>query len=266
MRYVNLDDIELPEGWLERAKQAKQAVASGNDPNDHATVWRELKNSLGGLFHDKCWFCETPVTRSDNAVDHFRPKGRVREALRPHPGYRWLAFDQSNFRYSCTFCNSRRKDTEGGTIGGKADRFPLMDEASRAYTEEAVCNENPKLLDPCELDDWRLLGCKIENGKPCPTSQDREEIGRAEASIEIYHLHHEPTCKQRLSAARSLLRDVEEAKALHLAGTSRAALKLNFKRILGAIDDRKPYSGEMRFLLGAERHSDHPWIQELLET
>lgn len=133
MRYIDRAKLVKPAGWVARAQAASQAVADGEDPNDHSAVWRDLKNGLADLLHDKCWYCESPVDRSDNAVDHFRPKNRVSDAGRPHTGYRWLAFDVNNFRYACTYCNSRRIDVDGDTAGGKADRFPLIDEAQRVY-------------------------------------------------------------------------------------------------------------------------------------
>ena len=185
MRYIDSTRLRLPDGWLERAAAAKIAVENGANPDDYARIWRELKDGLANLFNDKCWYCEVSVPRSDNAVDHFRPKGRVRDAENEHRGYRWLAFEQSNFRYACTFCNSRRKDIEGDTAGGKADRFPLLDEARRVYEPGAVTGERPILVDPCEVGDWRLLGCRKENGKPCATSDIPEQRQRADISIEI---------------------------------------------------------------------------------
>lgn len=270
MRYIDSTRVQLPDGWLDRATVAKEAIANGEDPGEHAAVWRELKDGLADLFNDKCWYCEVPVPRSDNAVDHFRPKGRVSDAAKEHSGYRWLAFDQSNFRYACTFCNSRRKDVDGGTAGGKADRFPLMVEEQRVYAPGPVSGERPTLLDPCELADWRLLGCKKENGKPCPATEDAEPRGRAEISIEIYHLHHEPTSKLRHSEAVKLLSDIEEAKELFTATQSDPARESDFKRvakrILKAIHSDSAFSGEMRFLLGGERDQGHPWVQDLLTT
>ncbi len=270
MRYIDRKRLQLPDGWLDRAAIATKHVSNGGDPSDHAGVWRELKDGLADLFNDKCWYCEVPITRSDNAVDHFRPKGRVSDAALEHIGYRWLAFEQSNFRYACTFCNSRRKDVEGGTAGGKGDRFPLLDESQRVYTFGSVAEERPILLDPCEVGDWRLLGCKKENGKPCAVGNEIEQCTRAESSIEIYHLHHEPTCKLRHTAAVQLLSDIEEAKGLFTAAESDAAHSPAFKnaaaRILKAIHVDSPFSGEMRFLLGGERDLNHPWVQELLET
>ena len=197
MRYVNISLLRTPNGWAERARAAAEAVAQGEHPNDYAGVWRALKCRLAKLLHDKCWYCECSVSRSDNAVDHFRPKGRVSDAQRTHNGYRWLAFDQTNFRYACTYCNSKRKDVEGGKTRGKGDRFPLMDESKRVYDAGPVDGEEPILLDPCVYNDWRLLGCQKENGNSCAASMDEMERRRADDSIEIYHLNYEPTCKRR---------------------------------------------------------------------
>jgi 5-methylcytosine-specific restriction endonuclease McrA len=249
---------------------ATQAVANGKDPNGRSQIWRDLKDGLAALLYDKCWYCETPIDRSDNAVDHFRPKNRVSDAANPHTGYRWLAFDESNFRYACTYCNSRRKDLESGTAGGKTDRFPLVNEAQRVYTAGSVAAEQPMLLDPCEMSDWRLLGCHQENGHPCATSSNPTDKRRAEASIEIYHLHYEPTCKRRHAAAVQLMADVDEGKHLFelvIQYPNRASdFKAVAARLRRAIDRDSPYSGDMHFLLRGQRSEAHPWIQDLLET
>lgn len=270
MRYIDSSRLVLPDGWLKLSTDAAAAVENGENPDDYSGVWRQLKGALADLFNDKCWYCETAVPRSDNAVDHFRPKGRVSDAANPHTGYRWLAFDQTNFRYACTFCNSRRKDVGGGTAGGKADRFPLLDESKRLYAPGCLATEQPVLLDPCDISDWRLLGCKRENGQPCPAGDSVVGRERAEISIAIYHLQHEPTCKLRHAAAVRLLLDIEEAKTHFTSSQSdpihETAFKRVAKRILSAIDLKSPFSGDMRFLLGGERDQEHPWIQDLLMT
>lgn len=270
MRYVDRSRLVKPIGWTQRAQTAVRAVAGGDDPNNHSQVWRELKDGLAALLHDKCWYCESPVDRSDNAVDHFRPKNRVSDATNPHPGYRWLAFDESNFRYACTYCNSRRKDVEGGTAGGKADRFPLVDEAQRVYETGPIAVEQPMLLDPCEISDWRMLGCHQENGQPCAATTNPVSKRRAEASIEILHLHYEPTCKKRHAAAVQLMADVDEGKRLFELVTQDPSRASDFKavaaRLHRAIDRESPYSGDMHFLLRGQRSDAHPWIQELLEA
>lgn len=270
MRYVDKTRLRPPVGWLGRAQAAIQYVSAGGDPNDRDGVWRELKDGLADLLHDKCWYCESPVDRADNAVDHFRPKNRVGDAANAHGGYRWLAFDLSNYRYACTYCNSRRKDVVNGTAGGKADRFPLVNEASRVYAPGPLEAEQPMLLDPCELFDWRLLGCHQENGHPCAASNEPIAKQRAEASIEIYHLHYEPTCKRRHAVAVQLMADVDEGKRLFNLVAQDPTRASDFKtvatRLRRSIDQASPYSGDMHFLLRGQRSDAHPWIQELLEA
>lgn len=269
MRYIDIDSLEMPDGWPDRAKTASSAVEKGADPNDYDSVWRELKNGLAELSIDKCWYCESPIDRSDNAVDHYRPKNRVSDATRPHTGYRWLAFDFHNYRYACTFCNSRRKDIVNGTAGGKADRFPLLDESTRLYGPGPLQQERPVLLDPCNIDDSDLLGCKQENGKPCCASENPIACQRVAISIEIYHLHYEPTCKQRHRLAVQLFSDIEQAKLLFEKAKDNAEHYHDFitvaKKIKRVIDRKAPFSGEMMFLLKGQRHADHPWIQKLIE-
>jgi hypothetical protein len=267
MRYIDQDQLALPDGWLTRATEAAAAVEAGGDPDTHAEVWRELKDPLAALFPDKkCWYCESQVDRADNAVDHFRPKGRVSDATNPHNGYRWLAFDWRNYRYACTFCNSRRRDVLNKTVGGKADRFPLVEEADRLYAPGPLDQEKPALLDPCELSDWELIGCKQENGKPCAASEDAAARVRVTKSISVYHLDYEPTCKQRHAAAIRLMADVAQAKLLFGKHGLEEHFKAVAKKIRRAIDRKAPFSGEMIFLLKGQRHEDHPWIQKLMEA
>jgi hypothetical protein len=264
VRYIAQDDLVLPDNWLARANEAACAVSNGADLKAFGHIWRDLKDGLSDLFpNKKCWYCESTVERADNAVDHFRPKGRVSDATNPHSGYRWLAFEPSNYRYACTYCNSRRKDLQNGTAGGKADRFPLLNEDARLYGPGSLSQESPTLLDPCELNDWELIGCQRENGKACPTSQEQTERHRAEVSIDVYHLNYEATCKQRHTAAVRLMADIDQAKDFFGKGLNEY-FKISAKKIRRAIDRKAPYSGEMIFLLKGQRHTDHPWIEKIL--
>lgn len=120
------------------------------------------------------------------------------------------------------------------------------------------------------MSDWRLLGCHQENGQPCVASTDPIARQRAEASIEILHLHYEPTCKKRHAAAVQLMSDVDEGKRLFELVTHDPNRAPDFKaaaaRLHRAIDRDSPYSGDMHFLLRGQRSDAHPWIQELLEA
>lgn len=270
MRYIDLNKVRMPDGWLARAQNAKKLVMEGASPDDFSSVWRELKSAMSIISDNKCWYCESPVDRDDNAVDHFRPKNRVYEALNPHQGYRWLAFDKDNFRFACTYCNSRRLDLVYGTAGGKADKFPLIDESKRVYLCGSVDDENPKLLDPCEIDDCELLGCMQENGRPCSSTENPLEKQRVQTSIEIYHLDREATCMRRHSILVGLVSDILEGKRLfdifQTDPTKRKDFLIVAKRIQATINKDAPYSGEMRYLLRGQRSPDHTWMQKLLEA
>lgn len=270
MRYVDLSDLKLPKGWNARAAAAAVKVAAGGEPDADGAVWRDLKDGLASLLNDKCWYCETPIPRSDNAVDHFRPKGRCSDATSPHNGYRWLAFDKENYRYSCTYCNCYRKDILLDGKAGKADRFPLLNELNRLYGPGQLHQEEPALLDPYNLDDWELLGCRQEDGSPCAANDDPIVKMRVQTSIEVYHLNHEPTSTARHSLSASLISEINQAKRFFLQSKGNVDMKQEFsvvaRRIKKAIDKKSPYSGEMIFILKGERHSDHPWIQRLLEA
>lgn len=281
MRFVDLNDVELEAGWMARAEAAARDIAEGGaSVTAHQGLWQGLKGRLSKVLHDKCWFCETPVPRSDNAVDHFRPNGRVADAAYPHDGYSWLSFELRNFRFACTFCNSRRVDVKNDTAGGKADRFPILDETARVYSVEAeeldysdllvtVYHERPAILDPCEPDDWQLLGCRREDGCSCATREDPEAQIRVTTSIEVYHLNHEAICKQRHTAAGQMLEKIREAKAAYLElDRGNLTAQRRFVRlttdIYRMIRVRAPYSGEMHFLLRGQRQQAHPWIEDLL--
>jgi len=159
-----------------------------------------VRAALEELFHGKCAYCESRVTaRSDWPVEHFRPKGRVAE--RPdHPGYYWLAYEWTNLYLACTLCNERRRDRArwgdcsfAGTTGGKADQFPLVDEAGRAMSPSYdLDQEKPLLLDPCRDDPADFLGYGV-NGEVMAVADNP----RGQATIDICHLNRSRLCDLR---------------------------------------------------------------------
>ena len=156
-----------------------------------------------------CWYCETKDSRSDNAVDHFRPKGRV-AGESTHTGYWWPAFDWNNLRFSCTYCNGRRRDIEHGTAGGKQDEFPLAEGSKRAESySDRLDDEVPLLLDPCWLSDVDLLWFD-DSGQvqPNPSSVFENSLRalRVKASREIYHLDHVRLIRERKRVYRAVHR------------------------------------------------------------
>ena len=219
MRYIRVEALTPPAGWAERAAEALEEVTAlpgderAQGVSDRSEIWREMKPSLEALSHGKCWYCESKEIRSDNAVDHFRPKSRVKECP-DHCGYWWVAFEISNYRFACTFCNSRRIDEEGHTEGGKQDHFPLEDEERRAHSpQDRLGRERPMLLDPLCAGDPSIIwfdesGRAVPNPSRCNVTHTKQ---RAEVSLRLLHLNQGALCDRRADLCRTIRRKVKHA-------------------------------------------------------
>lgn len=227
MRYINPKDVEanLPDGWEDKAQNAHEEVKglSGKERakaiNDKSDLWKELKGVLKNASDGKCWYCESRQERSDNAADHYRPKNRVAKCP-DHEGYWWLAFEWSNYRYSCTFCNSRRVDKSHGTKGGKHDHFPLLHEEKRVFTEhDDIDAEQPLLLDPvCRDDPAHIWYDEDGRARPNPrlcSDQSSYPYKRAQTSIKLYHLNHVDTVERREVLCQFISKSVEQADGFY---------------------------------------------------
>lgn len=196
MIHIDYDHFTPPPEWLERARRAKEGLEAIQDSaarkdyiNGKLDIWSDLKPRLSELSHGKCWYCEAKEDRSDYNVDHFRPKNRVRHDDGSEcGGYYWLAFEWSNFRLACDYCNSLHT-TEGGETCGKSDFFPLHEEGRRARRpQDNLSDEMPLLLDPTMEGDAELLWF-MSDGFPYPAAdKDTFPCERAEATIRILNL------------------------------------------------------------------------------
>lgn len=227
MRYlnINLTGLELPNGWQDTSTQITGALIAANGPEQRSdiidgnqTQWKLVKPLLAGLFNHKCWYTEAPQQGTDVDIDHYRPKKRVQETIKgghPHSGYWWLAFNLENYRYSCIVANRRRTDVESGITGGKADHFPLTDEATRAYTPACDMEiEQPLLLDPLKATDVQLLTFKAD-GEAMPRYSEGaypRRFLRADKSIELYNLNHSDFVRFRLKLRDDIDTDITSAK------------------------------------------------------
>jgi uncharacterized protein (TIGR02646 family) len=287
MRFILQDDVydHLPDDWDEKVAAALKyveekvamaragAVAEGKTGreiediclvarhkaiNAKASVWRAADKALREASHDKCWYCESKQDRSDKPVDHFRPKNSVVED-KTHPGYTWLAFKWENFRLSCTFCNSKRRDLKGGTKGGKQDHFPIIPPPTYARSA-ADPHEHPMLLDPVDDEDTKLLTF-LPNGFPHPANAAAGTIQRVEKSIELYHLKQVSLVRKRKRLAADIAEHVskgEEAKA----ADDHSNFRFHKKKIIKKVRAKAEISTAARVYLGAYR--DRPWVAEIL--
>ena len=219
MRFIKYrpSALNLRTGWNNDAKavikqleEAKNPTERGDIIKNHSGLWSEVKQELSKLSHSKCWYTESKQAGTDTDVDHFRPKRRVSECMtraHKHPGYWWLAFDLTNYRFSCIYANRRRKDINTDETGGKADHFPVCDESRRAWRPTDNCDdEEPMLLDPCKLADTKLLMFKPD-GEAMPRhgkKTDPKKHQRAATSIRLYNLNHSDFVKARLELRNTI--------------------------------------------------------------
>ena len=272
LRIINRDRISLPEGWIERAKEATEEIgrlpiAEINEAvNARSRIWRELRDTLEDCMHNKCWYCETKNIRSDNPIDHFRPKNSVAECP-DHTGYWWLAFDWKNYRFCCTYCNSRRINRKTRERGGKHDHFPILNEEQRARRPtDRLALERPCLLDPTNANDPRLLsfdqyGCAVPR-----KNKDMDPIAyyRAEKSIELYNLNHGLIRQERVILYRAILEAVERIDILN--SDDLCDLEYTMNNLAKMISEDAKFSAAARVYLSSLRSNEREWLQELLDT
>lgn len=131
--------------WVERALQERKNHKARNHIYGEETIRKLLRS----IYSDKCGYCESHINPSHSymRIDHYRPKGRVRENSE-HPGYYWLVYEWSNLISCCEVCNME-----------KGDYFPLENEKDRLFQPQknmaewkadslSFCSEKPLFLHP----------------------------------------------------------------------------------------------------------------------
>lgn len=257
MRRIDQSKIAADAAWDALATTETAKVLAGTPVKDCNSIWGNTKDRLKKISHGKCWYCEARQERSDNAVDHFRPKSI----------YPWLAFTLSNFRYACTFCNSIRTNPDTGETSGKGDHFPLLN-GVRATNVASLNTEVVVLIDPCVATEPGLLDFK-EDGTPCakyPAQQVRNK--RAVDSIKYYHLDHPELNETRRLLALQIKDWIEGADAIYTdidqgnQNVERAFSK--FVESIGrAIAENAEFSVFAKRMLDGYR--DRPWVEDLLQ-
>lgn len=258
MRWIDLNRLNIPAEWKARASTLQIHVNTTPSLNSSKfeNAWTDLKAELRRLSHGKCWYCESRENRSDNAVDHFRPKSK----------YRWLAYNPNNFRFACTFCNSRRTDNVTGITGGKGDFFPLLDPTTEAKNLASLRHEKYTLLDPCDPYSASIITFDDEGvPKPNLTATDEDKI-RVEESVRYYHLNHSELVEERKRLSLQINEWIKEADDYFLDiknPIASTAYGNKIKDLCRLMQPDNPLSSFAKCIIRG--HKDKVWIDSLFQ-
>ena len=185
--------------------------------------------------HDRCGYCELPVTGShDGDVEHYRPKGEVR-ILDPDnqgreaknrsnvsnrgslrtigTGYWWDAYSWDNYLLSCAVCNQKWKKNFFPTAGDPLERNRPTEGANEVeLLIHPFGDENP-----ADHFSYEMNG--IINGL----------TEKGHATIETVGLWRESLVRKRMPVLQSLSRLLTEMDA---PGASAALVRSHARTIL----------------------------------
>ncbi|MCG9552884.1 hypothetical protein L1D11_05685 [Vibrio sp. Isolate32] len=173
---------------LSKAKTVQQHKATVED-NDG--LWKDdkLKEWMLSQSNDKCWYTEVKCGAEYLEVEHFRPKGNVKDdtGRSVSDGYYWLAFNLCNYRLSKPMPNRK-----------KGSYFPILNEKFRAKSnQDCHLDELPYFLDPLSPRDHLLLSFN-DNGKAVPELDIRpNQIKRVTFTVKHLGLNHQLLNRRR---------------------------------------------------------------------
>lgn len=201
--------------WIARAADERDRLlqAQFGPQKIKEKLYKAPRDRLLMATHKKCAYCETylPPGERKGDVEHYRPKGRVRDrhgkvvrvvsggVEMDHPGYYWLAYDYRNLLPNCGACNRRAHDAASGTLTGKSDIFPTLNDVWARAPDE-VESEQPALLNPW-LDDPSLhLDFDPVTGKVHGKTE------RGKETVELLGLNRDGLPEDRRDACMAVLR------------------------------------------------------------
>jgi len=284
VRYIDPAVIDQckPNNWDNKSLGWAAEVAAAMDTSEKiksiGNKWKDFKPEFINKFGDKCWYTEAPRIGTDNDVDHYRPKGgaldkdgKVAKKLvagvsNEHPGYWWLAYKASNYRYSCVYANRPR----GG--GGKRNYFPLETEATRAWTPACILTvEDITLLDPCKIQDVQLIAFDKTPGEAISRhsiKKDKKAYERFTQTAKIYNLNEKTIKDARLFTIKSVGKSLYLLELIHnIPAASRTqehcnAILSSQQELIEACDRKSPFSAAIVSLILPYKHE--PWILSVL--
>jgi hypothetical protein len=168
-----------------------------------------------------------------------------------HPGYYWLAYEWKNLFPACIDCNRYRKHgaptepvvNKADEGAGKADRFPLKDEACRAILPDSELAEAALLINPSEVDPARHFEF-LSNGTIKPKTVE------AEVALKVFGLN----LREDLLEARSSAFDDAEASFERYTNSitmkNSKLQKVSAERINRMFEGKEAYSAMQLLAIG----------------
>jgi hypothetical protein len=194
MRYIPLHEMHPSRKWLKKATDATAVLEAETDPAKRMTIikrkqaiWKELKDWLLSLSHQKCWFSEAKDCFQHWDVEHFRPKAKAKNLDgSEREGYWWLSFAWRNLRVC-------------GRVGNlkKGTYFPLGSAYCATSTKRDIDEEVPLLLDPVVKADCALLSFNQLGEAVAAPGADDWSAKRVTASVVQYQLDFDKLALQR---------------------------------------------------------------------
>jgi hypothetical protein len=246
---------KLPEAARKELKRLKEKL-DGQTPittkDFKAYKTAGVRDGLNECFGFKCAYCESFFGATQPvAIEHYRPKAKVKTEQGDKPGYYWLAARWENLLPSCTDCNSEREQQmPGGAMTvGKGNQFPIANEDKRASAEGEEGNEGRLLLHPYLDRPERHLEFVGEGIVRPRAAASGRESPKGVRSIAVYALLRPKLVdarKERQADIQGVMTVVErEAKRLDANPGDAEQLKIlrtEIARLKAFTDTRKPYS------------------------
>jgi hypothetical protein len=229
-----------PQDWINDAQTITDQLQTAKNEAERKVIidtnqalWRDdrIRNWLLSQFNNKCWYTEASESVSSIHVDHYRPKGRVRDLDgNENDGYWWLAFNWKNYRICGQLINIKKNDI-----------FPIA-EGLRANSEggELLLKlEAPVIIDPRE-EAARLISYEKDEDAciaiPSADISDKERF-RAEKTIELLGLNRLARLNQKRAgfwdSCRMAIADykggADDPQAIRLVNQASAIKKLKEK-------------------------------------
>lgn len=202
MKFYNLNKIDVKSKefvkWKQKADDLNIKLMSLITPEERANFlkknnhWNHIRNIFIDTFCKLCWYSDCSLDGAYGDMDHFRPKSRTRNLEKQvllDEGYWQLAYEYTNYRLSCEVVNR----------SGKLDFFPVRNGIACTNNIE---NEEPYLLDPCNLEDTKLIGYREGGEVVCETCNDWD-YERVCVSKELYKLN------EFIDSRDSIIKDVK---------------------------------------------------------